>query len=380
MLLGFLLASPAIGSGLLADDVGHRNFILAQLAGASDRPWWDMFVLIGASPEELEKLRFLGQVPWWTSTKVHVAFWRPLTAATHYVDYALWPDSPWLMHVHQLLWHVAACGLAWALFRRIASSRAAGGAAAIGFALTHLHMSAAAWLAHRNAVLVLVFGLACLLAHDRWRRDRWRGGAVLGPMAFAAALLSGEMGVGVLGFVIAHALVLDTAKPRGRLSALVPYLAVLLAWRGVYDSLGYGAVGSGVYLDPIAEPVAWLSAVPRRIAELLVYLFGPPGEIGRLLTWRGFGACLVLGVVALAVRASDVAHRRAFAFALLAVLLSLVPMTTTVAHDRVLVVAASVLRRVARPRDRTVRRGSPASTRGSRPASRAAWGCSGRSR
>src|SRR5690606_24646436 len=148
--------------------------------------WWDMFVLVGATPEELEKARFLGLVPWWTSTNVHIAFWRPLTATTHYLDYALWPDSPWAMHLQQLIWHVVACALAWVLFRRISSSPAAGGTAALGFSLTHLHASAAAWLAHRNAVLVLVFGLACLLAHDRWRRDGWRPGAVLGPLAFAA--------------------------------------------------------------------------------------------------------------------------------------------------------------------------------------------------
>jgi hypothetical protein len=339
MVLGVLLASPALGSGLLADDVGQRAFILEQLAGRGERPWWDMFVLIGATPEELERLRFLGHVPWWTSSNVHVAFWRPLTAATHYLDYALWPGSPWLMHLHQLLWRAGACGLAWALFRRVASSPAAGGAAALGFALTHLHLTAAAWLAHRNAALVVVFGLACLLAHDRWRRDAWRAGAVLGPIAFAAALLSGEMGVAVLGFVLAHALALDPAKPQRKLVALAPYLLVLVAWRTAYDALGYGVVGSGVYLDPLSDPVAWLSATPRRFAELLVYLLGPPGPIGALLSGRTLGAVVIALAVVVAARMSEASRRRAIRFAGLGVILSLIPLTTTAPHDRVLVVA-----------------------------------------
>ena len=32
------------------------------------------------------------------------AFFRPLSALTHYVDYTLWPDEPLLIRIHSLLW------------------------------------------------------------------------------------------------------------------------------------------------------------------------------------------------------------------------------------------------------------------------------------
>jgi hypothetical protein len=339
VLLGILIASPSLGSGLLADDVGQRAFILAKLGGETEQPWWDMFVLVGAAPEQLERMRFLGQVPWWSSPHVHIAFWRPLTAATHYVDYLLWPETPWLMHLHQLLWHGLACSLAWALYRRLASSTCAAGAAALGFSLTHLHLSAAAWLAHRNAVLVLVFAMLSLLAHDRWRRDQWRLGALLGPLALLAALLAGEMGVAVLGLLLAYALTLERAGVGRELAALVPYVLVIIVWRVVYDALGYGVVGSGIYVDPLAEPVRWLSGMPGRALELLVYLFGPLGRIDAAAPGRIIGAVIVVIVAAMVAARSKAGVRRSLAFVACAVLLSLVPLTTSAPHDRLLVLA-----------------------------------------
>ncbi|PRP97352.1 hypothetical protein ENSA7_67020 [Enhygromyxa salina] len=339
VILGVLLASPALTSGLLADDVGQRAFILATLNGQTDAPWWDMFVLFGASPEQLVQLRYQGQVPWWTSTELHIAFWRPLTAATHYLDYMLWPEQAWLMHLHQLAWHGLACGLAWALYRRVSSSACAAGAAAIGLSLTHLHLSATAWLAHRNAVLVLVCALACLLAHDRWRRDGWWPGLVLGPLAYLAGLLCGEMGVAVLGFVLAYALTLDHATLARRAATLAPYLGVTVVWRFVYDALGYGVVGSGIYLDPVAAPGVWLAAAPGRMLELLIYGLGPPGEIGSAAIGRAAGALVVVAAIVAAGWPSQTEVRQRIAFAAIGLVLSLIPMTATAAHDRVLVVA-----------------------------------------
>lgn len=339
VLLGVLLASPALDSGLLADDVGQRAFILAKIAGTEPRPWWDMFVLVGASPEELEHMRFTGQVPWWTSLHLRIAFFRPLTAATHYLDYLLWPAAPWLMHLHQLAWHGLACGLGWLLFRRLASCPSAAGAAALAFSLTNLHLSASAWLAHRNALLALVFGLLCLLAHDRWRRDQWRPGAVLGPLSFGAALLCGEIGVAALGFVVAHALVLEQGRRAPRLLAVAPYLFVLVIWRLCYDALGYGVTSSGVYLDPVVDPWLWVSTAPSRLLELIVHAFGPAGLIAQQLVGRGIGAGVVLLCIVMTAKFASPGARRALAFGLVAVVLSMVPLTATAPHDRVLVVA-----------------------------------------
>src|SRR5262249_58502494 len=45
-----------------------------------------------------------GAYPWWTLPEGQVAFWRPLSALTHWIDFALWPDAPQVMHGQSLLW------------------------------------------------------------------------------------------------------------------------------------------------------------------------------------------------------------------------------------------------------------------------------------
>ena len=94
------------------------------------------------------------------------------------------------------------------------------------------------------------------MAHDRWRRHGWRPGALLGPAAFLAALLSKELGVAIGGYLFAYALFLDRGSWRQRLASLLPYAGIVVAWRALYQLFGYGVVGSGMYLDPMAEPLA----------------------------------------------------------------------------------------------------------------------------
>jgi hypothetical protein len=43
-------------------------------------------------------------LPWWSDPTIHIDFARPLTALTHVLDYALWPGTPALRHLHSLLW------------------------------------------------------------------------------------------------------------------------------------------------------------------------------------------------------------------------------------------------------------------------------------
>jgi len=38
------------------------------------------------------------------SSNGKLSFWRPLSAATHWIDYHLWPTSPALMRLHNAAW------------------------------------------------------------------------------------------------------------------------------------------------------------------------------------------------------------------------------------------------------------------------------------
>jgi hypothetical protein len=268
-LLAALLTLPTLWQGWVADDLIHRQILLATDLPAALRGLF-VFVDPGEGLQLMDLDVDLGTMPWWSLSGLHISFFRPLSALTHWLDYRLWPASSLWMHAQNVIWYAAICGLATRLYRRLMGFTWAAGLAALFFALDPLHLGAVAWLANRNVLLSLFFSLAALLFHDRWRRHAWPPGAWLAPISLALALLSAESAVATAGFLLAHALFLDQDTWRRRVRALLPYGLVLLVWGLVYQQLGYGAWGSGFYTDPLREPARYASAVLERGPILLL--------------------------------------------------------------------------------------------------------------
>lgn len=315
-LLAVLLCAPALGNGLFLDDYIHGVMLTppeelpAELAGMSvsvDQ----LFAFIGEDRDALG-----GFLPWWTSDELRIAFWRPVTGISHWLDHRLWPERPWLMHLHSLLWLGLAVWVATVFFRRILGPEAMGTAAlaAFFFAVDELHAWSAMWVANRNALLTVTFGLLCLVAHDRWRRDGWAPGAWLSPLCLVLAVGSGEAAVACGGWLLGHALFLDAGPMRERLRALLPTASVGLAWLWVYRLRGFGAHGSGGYLDPLGEPLRFLAGAIER-TPILVLGLGTPlsadlylmaSEDGQaLLWWLGILVSVVLGALLLPLLRTD---------------------------------------------------------------------------
>jgi hypothetical protein len=266
--LGIALCAPSLTTGLVADDWFHRLQLTHRpLAGMSTRPL-DLFTFADGNPVHTRRMMDSGLLPWWTDPEVHLSFWRPVTALTHALDYVLWPDSPIAMHAQSLVWF----GLALAAVAAVYASflpPAAAGLALLLYAIDDAHGPAVGWLANRNAMVSVALALPALALHHRWRQERWRAGAVLAMISFAIGLLAGESAVAVLAYLVAYAIHLDRDSRGGRVLSLAGYLVILVGWRVLYRQLGYGTLHSGVYLDPVHEPAAFLSAAPSRAAALL---------------------------------------------------------------------------------------------------------------
>jgi hypothetical protein len=284
--LALLLTLPALWNGWLLDDHAHR-FVLLGSPRFPDRlpPPKSLFALLDGDPAHTARFMDIGVLPWWTYEQLRIAFWRPLSALTHWLDYQLWPDSPALMHLQSLLWLGAAVVVAAVLYRRLMAAPWVAGLAALLFAVDDAHALPAAWIANRNAVIAVTFGLLALLAHDRWRRAGWRPGAALGPFALLAALLSSEAAVGAGAYLLAYAVFLDPARWRGRLLALLPHVIVGLGWWLTYHGLGYGATGSGLYIDPAQDPLRFVVTAFTRGPLLLLSQWGfPPADLALILS------------------------------------------------------------------------------------------------
>jgi hypothetical protein len=223
----------------------------------------------------------------------------------------------------------------------VAGPSVVAGLAALLYMLDDARAVPAVWLANRNALTATVFGVLCLWAHDRWRRGAWRPGATLGPLLLALSLASGEMGVGTVAYLAAHALCLDRGSPARRIAALAPHAAVLAIWAVIYRVLGYGVAGSALYLDPMGSPLAFLRALPyRAVFELLGQWTPIAAEAGSFLADDVQGVLWIVGLVTIAAIGWAVwplLRRDALArFWALGMLLSLVPVAGTFPSNRLL--------------------------------------------
>ena len=254
------------------------------------RPWWDIYVLVPGDSAQ----RFSGVLPWWSAEDLRISFFRPLSAATHVIDHALWPEVPWTMHLHSGLWFGASCAAAFGVLRRLTSKEVAVGAALL-YAASHVHASPMGWVAQRNAVISATFGLVSLAcAFDFLRAGRWRSFAASGAL-FVLALMASE-GAVVIAVAVVLARILKDGSRRRWVMLAAAFSVLVVGWRGAYMALGYGVRGSGTYLDPLVSPGDFLSVLPLRACELLGLHAVP-------LRGAGPGVAVVGGLVFVAVGA-----------------------------------------------------------------------------
>ena len=339
--LGVVLCISSLWLGLQNDD-----YILSLvLTDPPLDPEWtrspaDAFTFINGDEELIRYAIESGRLPWWTHPRLRLAFFRPVTSLTHWIDFNVWPDLPWLMHLQSLLWFAGAIFAAASLYRRLVLPAWVAGFAGLLFAVDDAHGMPAVWLANRNASIGVLFGLVALIAHDRWRRDGWRPGAFGAPFALLLGLLGGEIALAAGGYILAYALFLDTNTWRRRLLSLVPSGFVGVAWWVAYRSLGYGAFGSGVYIDPGTSPAAFAQAVIERLPMLFSGLWALPSGLGLFLSqsathvywWVTVGLMGVITILLLSLLKREPVAR----FFALGMVLSLLPACATFPDDRLL--------------------------------------------
>ena len=372
--LALALTLPALWTGFQLDDMAMRMALLEHpeaIAGPSEA-----FSFINGDPEINRQYMDLGVSPWWAVEDLRFVFLRPVTIAFHRLDYVLWPDSAPLMHLHSLLWLAALVLSVAALYRRILSPIWIAGLATLLYAIDDAHGYPTAWLANRNALIATTLGVLALVCHDRWRREGWRLGPWLGSFYLALALFAGEFGAGVLAYLFAYAICLESGdggkNNRGvgerpgrvplkaddvgvgeqsrartapsllqRLFTLAPYAVVAVSWLLVYKLGGYGTAGSGFYVDPFRQTAEFFWALLERGPVLLLGQWAlPQADVYTQL--RGAEALFLwlrsLGMIVLLVLLlTPLVRRSATArFWALGMMISLIPICATAPSNRLL--------------------------------------------
>jgi hypothetical protein len=343
--LAIVLALPALGAGWLMDDYYHRAVMMpgspfADLLG----PPREMFRFFRGDPARTIREMDLGIFPWWTDPTLKAEFLQALTVFTHRLDYALWPESPVLMHAHSLLWLGAAVAAVAVYYRRMLGPTWVAALAAILYAFDDAHGPVVGFIANRNSLVAATFGVCSLIAYDRWRRDESRLAAFGAPLLLLAALFSKEEGIGTVAYLAAYALCLDPKGIWRGCLALTPTVMTVVVWRTLRDQWGYGVRNVGLYVDPITDPGPFLAALVERVPLLLLGLWGPvPAETAVVLSKREASAFWWLAVCVLVVLTLVLfpllRRDRLARFWGLGMVFAVIPVSATLAMDRLLTFA-----------------------------------------
>jgi hypothetical protein len=362
-----LAALGAVGPYAVFDD--HVLAILARGEPAFRglaAPRWDLFTFTTGDPEDNRRLIEQGvMLPWWSDEQLKIAFYRPLSSLSHRLDHALWPRAPRLMVVHSLLWLGLLLHLVARFCQRVELSPRVALLSAVLYAVDDARGPVVAWISNRNALIATAFGVLALLAHDRWRRSGHRLSGFLAPTSLMLALLSGEFALSTLAYLAAYALFLDQTTPRQRIKSLLPYVAVVAGWTGLYLASGAGVHGSGTYVSPLGDPGAFLLAVPERASTLLAAMFGPvPADLWlfdrpyRTLP-RLVATGLVLGAAAW-VLAAEIRRDRTAKFWAVGMVSAVMPVVASFPSDRLLLFAgiggSALVARIVEPLSSRARR------------------------
>ncbi len=342
LVAGAVLLLPSLGMGFLLDD----TIYLADLDG---QPVLriapaDLFRFIPGDAAENRGWIADGCLPWWTAPDLRLGFWRPLSSALMRLDHALFGRAAWAWHAHSIAWFLALL-VAWRLFLRRAVPGPAGALALLLCAIGVSHALPAGWISNRNALVAALPAFLGLVAHLRWREEGWRPGLPLSLLGYAAGLAGGEAAIGALAYLLAYEVLAGPGPLRRRAGALAPAVLLVVGYLVAYRALGYGAVHSGLYFDPMGDPAGFLRELPARLGALLgggiaafpadLWFYG--GEIRTVQVIVGaLAVCLFL----LLFHGLPAGERRPLRWLVAGAILSLLPAAATFPSDRMLLVAS----------------------------------------
>lgn len=344
-LLAIVLTTRSLRSGFATDD----HFARATFTGFQGIPEYardDMnaFLFSDGDPERNGALMDRGVFPWWTVPSARLAFWRPLATWSHYLDFRLWGDNPWPMHLENILLYGVVCVLAALLYYRFLEPPWVALFAALLFTIDENNGHAVGWLANRNMLMAAACVILILLVHDSWRRSGWMSGAALGPVLLAFGFFCAEAVIAVGAYLLAYALFIDKGRWPHRLLTLLPYGFVVVVWNIFYRTSGYGSAGSGWYTDPASDPVGFLGALAKHLPILLadLLLMWPAPLLNRFNAAHFPYIVAVLGLFVLGILwllrpllKQDAVAR----FWLTGMLLALVPVCAVTPQPRVVLIA-----------------------------------------
>lgn len=335
-LLAFVLGLTSLNRGLQSDDYLHRQMLLNE------------------STSFQEKIshfyQFLGptdNIPWWTEEGLKISFWRPLSAASHWLDYQLWPNSSALMHMHSTLWYGLLAILVLAFFRRLLEAKLAF-IATLLFCIDFSHFANISWIANRNSLIAACFILISFNNYHDWKHNKKPFNYLFALTAFALSLLSAEAGIILLALLFLGELFIFNKNKKFSLTLFLPLAPFMLAaglWLIFYRLQETGTANNSMYFSP-TENIS--QSILLILTKIPVFIFGNittvegflnvfPQEIQLALSL--FCALILLVIFYLA---KDLFRNSSTQFFISSAIIALIPVSFVAVSDMRLVLFSSI--------------------------------------
>lgn len=275
---GVLLGDDFIqwAAATMPDALSEKGFHVANPDNSFITQIKNSFLFMSGDTTATQELKAYGAVPWWSPDDVTMHMFRPLSALSHWFDYNYLQGNVFLMQLHSVLYLLLLAGSYYVFCGRFRCPDWVPALAAFLFVFSYSVPVNLNWLAARNALIAPMFALWAMMFHDRWRSRDQGGYLVLSLVALALALLSAEAGVATLAYLGAYALLLDRRRSLLNTWTLLPALGVVVAWRLLYSSQGFGTENIDLYVDPVRSPMEFLTErVPMLPVYYLRLLLGP---------------------------------------------------------------------------------------------------------
>jgi hypothetical protein len=262
MALGLYVRREALWAGFVADDYAQ----LAMLDGTYPlaRAPYNLFSFSDGTTSEGFRLIRAGFYPWWADPQVRLVMLRPLASLMIALDHRLFGNDAFLFHLHSAAWWFVMLGVIAAFFRKMLSPAVALVAFAL-LAFDEAHSGALTWICNRAAFISIAFSIAALyryVEHRRAGRSTWPVAALV---LYAIAFGFGEYAICLVAYFLAYELCESHGPFKARLRAVAPMLAPAIVFLCVRGVVGATVRRSGVYVDPIGEPVEFFKAVATRL-------------------------------------------------------------------------------------------------------------------
>ena len=337
VVLATVSALPMLAAPWDEDEV----FLVGAVQGTS--PWmnsrFDAYRFSSGDEKEVARLVASGAMPWYTAPDFKYALYRPLTSALLWIDSLAFGDRRLGYQLDAMFWHALLVVAAAAVLARAAPGRAGQGALLL-FATSVTHTTAVGWLSARHVLVAAVPGMFALAAHQRWREDGARWGAVVAPLGVGVSLLASEAGLQMVPYFVAYELCRREPLSR-RARALAPVVAVTVLWFVVYKALGRGHDYGASFGDPVALLSRGVPRIVLHAAVLLGVSLRPDNGWGfYALRWTLVAAVPGFLLARAAIRRLDAPSRTGATWLALGAAGSLLPGVGVALESRVLVAAS----------------------------------------